>query len=617
MCGIAGFYGPGDLAVIKAMAERLRHRGPDGEGYYQDPERPLFLGHRRLAVIDIADGAQPMWDGSGQVGVVFNGEIYNHAQIRSELEARGHVFATDHSDTETLIYGYREWGEGLVDRLNGMFAFCIVDRQRWRLLLARDRMGEKPLYIYEGGDLFAFSSEPHALFAHPQIAQQYDPRGVQKFFAYGYAPGSTTVFRNVGKLLPGEYMLYDLTANKGQRRRYFTFCVEPDDALASRKSDALAEELGALVDEAVGLRLQADVPLGLFLSGGIDSTAVLSAACRHRKPQTIDAFTIGFEEPSFDESTFARSAANYFGCRHHLRMTTLATARSSIHTLFRRLGEPFGDPSILPTAQLAAFSRESVTVALSGDGGDELFAGYDPFLALRPAQIYSAAIPKRLHSLFRKWSLRLPQSDANMSLDYKIRRMLSGLSHPKNIRLPVWMSTIEPAEFREFFANPLDADELYSEAIQVWNDNVTGSDIDRALEFFTRLYLPDDILFKTDRASMMVGLEARAVFLDNKIVDFAARLPSSLKLKGRERKWLLKKAFERRLPPKSVNRKKKGFGIPISSWLRELEPPQPLAGAPINGEAVLRRWQSHRTGCSDERLLLWAWLSLEMSGKID
>ena len=597
------------------MTDQLTHRGPDGEGFYQDPERPLYLGHRRLCVIDIEDGAQPMWDAQQQIGVVFNGEIYNHRQIRSELEARGHIFASDHSDTETLIYGYKEWGESFVQRLNGMFAFCLVDRRRSRLLLARDRMGEKPLYTYDSADLFAFASEPSALFSHPHIDRQFDPRGVQKFFAYGYAPGSSTVFRNVTKLLPGEYLLYDLNTRTAHRRRYFTFCIEPDETLSNRKSSEIAEELRALVDEAVNLRLQADVPLGLFLSGGINSTVLLSSACRYREAQSIDAFTIGFEEPSYDESHFARVAAGYFGCRHHLRKTTLETVRQSIGPLFRHLGEPFGDPSILPTAQLSAFSRRNVTVALSGDGGDELFAGYDPFLALRPAHVYSAAIPASLHQLFRKWSRQLPQSDTNMSLDFKIRRMLLGLSHPKNMRLPIWMSALEPDEFGEFFAVPLSAEELYSEAIEIWNDNVTGSDVDRALEFFTRLYLPDDILFKTDRASMMVGLEARAVFLDNRIVDFAARVPSDLKLRGRTRKWILKRAFEHRLPPAVVNRKKKGFGIPLSSWLRKLEPPKYPTPSPINDKALLQRWQSHRAGRSDERLLLWAWLSLQISSE--
>ncbi len=611
MCGIAGFVGPGDQAVLGVMIENLAHRGPDGQGIYSDAERQLFLGHARLAVLDLDHGAQPMWDAAKDIGVIFNGEIYNHKALRKELEARGHQFLSHHSDTEVLIHGYREWGKSLVEQLNGMFAFCLFDRMNNRLLLARDRMGEKPLYYFNNTKLFAFASEPLALFSHPQIPRMFDEQGVQKFFAYGYSPGETTVFKGVKKVLPGQILIYDLTTRRMIQERYFTFRISPEEGLNNRSEHALVEELRDLLRQAVALRLEADVPVGLFLSGGIDSGAVLAMARQLRSADMVDAFTIGFREESFDESEFAELAVGHFGCRHHLRKVTLDNARDLIGPIFTHLGEAFGDPSILPTSILAAFAREKVTVALSGDGGDELFAGYDPFVALRPAGFYETWVPKPLHKVMRRAANHFPVSVKNMSIDFKIKRVLLGLSYPKPIRLPVWMSTIEPDDMVSFFAKPLPPEVLYSEAIEVWNDNLTGNDVDRSLEFFTRLYLPDDILFKTDRASMMHSLEARAVFLDNGIVNFAMHLPHIYKFRNGRRKWLLKKALEGLIPRELIERKKKGFGIPLAAWLRDWSPPNLKTGPMINDDEVLSRWQHHKNRRSDERLFLWAWLSLQ------
>lgn len=611
MCGIVGFVGPGGQTALSGMMARLAHRGPDGEGVYEEAEREVLLGHTRLAVIDLDCGAQPMFDDTGEIGVIFNGEIYNHGPLRQELEAKGHRFLTHHSDTEVLVHGYREWGTGLFEHLNGMFALCLFDRRAGHLVLARDRMGEKPLYYIQSSGIFAFASEVHALFAHPKISRRLDTKGVQKFFAYGYSPGPTTVFDGVHKLQPGEILTFDLASGNSQLQRFFTFRIEPDDELVHRPDEELAAELRSLLDEAVALRLQADVPLGLFLSGGIDSSAILDSACLQRPPDSIDAFTIGFQEASFDESAYARMAADHSGCRHHLREATVDSAKSLMGPVYAHLGEPFGDPSILPTSMLAAFARTKVTVALSGDGGDELFAGYDPFLALCPGRIYQACVPNTLHRMARRLAGMLPVSHRNMSLDFKVRRTLMGLSYHEAIRLPVWMSAIEPDDMASFFVTPLPAEELYSEAIEVWNDNVTGNDIDRALEFFTRLYLPDDILFKSDRASMMHSLEARAVFLDNGMVDFARRLPHRFKFRRGKRKWLLKKALAGRLPQELIDRRKKGFGIPIAAWLREMAAPANTVDTPLNDGAVLERFGRHRAGQSDERHLVWAWLGLQ------
>jgi asparagine synthase (glutamine-hydrolysing) len=386
MCAIAGFTGSGDSSAIRAMINRLAHRGPDGEGVYEDTNHSLYLAHKRLAVVDIVNGAQPMWDSEHEICIIFNGEIYNHRDLRKSLEDIGVRFQTSHSDTEVLIYGYRQWGVELFSRLNGMFALCLYDKKRAQLVLARDRMGEKPLYYVDQGSVFAFASEVDALFAHPGIFKRLDPAGIQKFFAYGYAPGASSVFVNVRKLGPGEFLIYNLRKRTSQHRKYFTFRIEPSVEQQNMRDEDLAEELRDLVDRAVALRLQADVPVGLFLSGGIDSSAILSSATSHHPVENIAAFTIGFREASFDESQFARIAASHASCRHHCREVTVDSAKSLAGPIFRHLGEPFGDASILPTFILSGFAKERVTVALSGDGGDELFAGYDPFLALVPAR---------------------------------------------------------------------------------------------------------------------------------------------------------------------------------------------------------------------------------------
>lgn len=609
MCGIVGFVGAGDEHALRAMAAAVAHRGPDGESFHIERAERVFLGHRRLAVLDIAGGAQPMWNEDGTVAVLFNGEIYNHADLRVELQARGHRFRSNHSDTEVLVHGYEEWGHGLPGRLNGMFAFAVYDGPRRRFFLARDRFGEKPLYYATGPDLFAFGSELGALAAHPMVDRSIDQASLQKYFAYGFLPAPLALYRRSRKLPGGCHLTLDFATRTPTVARYWQFLVEPDERLTARGEADLADELAEHLVRATGRRLEADVPLGLFLSGGVDSSSVLAAATRQRAPAEIDTFTIGFNEPSYDESAQAESVARFFGTRHHQQTLDLRTCEALIDSVLGRLDEPLGDASILPTHLLCAFARRRVTVALSGDGGDEMFAGYDPFRALGPARLYNALVPTGLHRLFLRMANLLPVSHANMSFDFKLRRALTGLSYGTAMWNPVWLSPLEPARIAELFDQPLAPEELYSEALAVWHANRTGNLVDRTLEFYTNLYLQDDILTKTDRAAMMVSLEARAVFLDNDLVDFCRRLPHRMKYRRGERKYLLRKAMARLLPRAVLERPKKGFGIPIVDWLRRLPQftAEPLPGA--SSEWVAARWQAHRAGVADERLFLWSWLS--------
>jgi asparagine synthase (glutamine-hydrolysing) len=612
MCGIAGFWGAGDQAIVTAMTDALAHRGPDGHGYHVDEDSRIFLGHRRLAIIDIDGGTQPMWNEDQTVGVVFNGEIYNHVELRRLLEDRGHRFHSDHSDTEVLVHGYEEWGTELPLRLNGMFAFAIWDKVQSRLFLARDRFGEKPLFYTKAPHFFAFASELSSLRCHPQVDTTLDVRSLQKLFGYGFFPGSRTPYRSVSKLPGGHWLLLDLKSDSVTLRRYWKFSLQPDASLLDRDEEDLADELDSLLTQAVKRRLISDVPIGLFLSGGIDSSAVLAAATNLMDPAQIRTFTVGFNEASFDETEFARRVAGILGTRHEVRKLDLDQARDVIPKLLAKMSEPLGDSSILPTYLLSEFTRRHVTVALSGDGADELFAGYDPFHALKPAAAYSALVPGPLHQMVRKLASRLPVSTRNMSLDFKLKRTLNGLSYGSRLWNPVWLGPLSPPEIGRIFGQEIKAEELYEEAIELWDSAPHLNLVEKTMEFYTTFYLQDGILTKVDRASMLNSLETRAVFLDNDLVEFAGRLPTSLKYRNGKGKYLLKKVLSRRLPADIVDRPKKGFGIPLALWLREVPKQIPLNGiAGIDTGEVAELWRSHRSGRANNAIALWVWLSLQ------
>ena len=612
MCGIAGFAGAGDRADLQSMTDALRHRGPDGEGSFIDGPTGVHLGHRRLAILDVTHGAQPMWDGEATVCVTYNGEIYNHAELRSELTAKGHRFHTSHSDTEVLIHGYKEWGAALAERLNGMFAFAIYDRPRQRLFLARDRFGEKPLYYAHRPGLFAFASELTALVAHRQLPRNLCLASLQKYIAQGYLPAPNAIFEGCRKLPAGHRMTYQIDSGELTLDRYWRFKLQPDERLETAKEGELAEQLRELVSQSVQRRLISDVPLGVFLSGGIDSSAVVASCSRHLPADRIRSFCIGFTESSFDESAYARRVSELFGTTHHEETLDLDTARSLIPEVLSRLDEPLGDPSLLPTFLLSRYTRQHVTVALSGDGGDELFAGYDTFKALKLARYYDRVVPGWVHRKVRRLADLLPISGKNMSFDFKLRRALTGLSYPQPFWNPVWLGPVEPDQLRDLFEAPLHTEEVFAEALAAWSETESTNLLDRTLEFYTRVYLQDDILTKVDRAAMMVSLESRAVFLDNDLVDFCQRLPNSLKYRRGQRKYLLKKAFEGVLPADLLNRPKKGFGIPTARWLQQLPEPcdQPLSPA-VRQNWIERRRSEHRNGKADHRLLLWSWMSAQ------
>ena len=610
MCGIAGLAGTVDRRSVEAMTRALAHRGPNSEGYFFSRDPPLAFGHRRLAVIDIAGGHQPMWNEDGSVAVIFNGEIYNHEELRAELVRMGHAFASDHSDTEVLVHGWEQWRDALPERLNGMFAFAIWDSREQSVFLARDRFGEKPLYYSLKGGVLSFASELNALALSPTVDGDIDRLALKKFFAYGYFPAPHTILADCRKLPAGHHLRFDLRSSKALLKCYWSFSLQEDESIQDRDEPRLVEELQGHISRAVQRRLISDVPLGFFLSGGIDSSTVLAFARQIKPSSELKTFTIGFDEPSYDESCFANEVARLFGVEHHCRVFSLARANEIVPSILGRLDEPLGDSSIVPTHLLSAFARETITVALSGDGGDELFAGYDPFAALGVAKLCESILPMPMRRGLRRLADLLPVGSTNMSFDFKIRRGLMGMTYPASARTPIWMAPLEPHEIADLFQEPCSVEELYSEAIEAWEGRPRGTDTARMLEFFTKFYLSDDILTKTDRASMMVSLEVRSVFLDNDLVDFCRRLPNRFKYRNGVRKYLLKKAVEPFLPRHIVERKKKGFGMPIADWLRTIPATAPEFGVcGLNVGMVDRYWHEHRSHNRDYRSFLWCWLA--------
>jgi asparagine synthase (glutamine-hydrolysing) len=582
MCGIAGFVGRGERSQLGLMVEKVAHRGPDDGGFWVDSERRVFLGHRRLSIVDLACGDQPMATGDGSLVVTFNGEIYNHRALREELVARGHQFVTDHSDTEVLLHGYREWGEGLPLRLNGMFAFALWDRAHQRLFCARDRFGEKPFFYAQRGDFFAFGSELTALEVLPQLELRRSPRAIQKYMAYGYFPAPLTVYDDVFKLPGGCALTFDLASQRCEVKRYWSFKLEPFDEASPAREREWEEQLRELIERSV-------------------------TAFAMRAGAKVKTFTIGFREKSFDESEVARRVALFLEADHAEKMFSINEAQVRIKEVIGDLDEPLGDASLMPTSLLAAFARQSVKVALGGDGADELFGGYDPFLALRNAAIYERMVPQPVHLAIHLLAGRLPVSHANMSFDFKVKRTLRGLKIRPALRLPVWMSGFDPDEAAQLFDDPLPLEELFSEAIEIWDECSGASVGDQALQYFTRLYLQNDILVKTDRASMRHGLEVRSPFLDYDLVDFVRRLPYNCKVRGKTTKWLLKRAMAPLLPADILHRRKKGFGVPIGAWMRRgaIAAGTEAPPAPIRRSYIRNAQGDHQSGKVDHRMLLW------------
>jgi asparagine synthase (glutamine-hydrolysing) len=621
MCGIAGFVNGGGIAadreVLAAMTATLAHRGPDGDGLLIDG--PAALGHRRLAIIDLAGGAQPMANEDESVWVTFNGELYNELGLRDGLLRAGHVYRTS-SDTESLVHLYEERGLEFAAGLNGMFALAIWDSRRRRLVLTRDRMGQKPLFYAEtpGGGL-VFGSEPKALLKNPSVPRRLDPDGLARYLFYEYVPAPSSIWGGIKKLPPAHVLVWE--DGKTSLTRYWSPSWPSPGETAGPIAEE-AERFWAAFVEAVGDHCRADVPIGVFLSGGIDSSSVAAALCELGPAKDVCTFSIGFEDPSFDESRHARLVAEFLGTEHHEKTFSAETVMELLPEVAGWLDEPFADASVLPTHLLSRFARESVKVVLGGDGADELIAGYPTFTAERAAGLFRR-LPAGARALAGTAVGRLPVNHGNMSLDFKLKQFLRGASEPLALAHQRWLGSFSGAEIQRLLVGgrPRGLD-VEAEHVARASALASGCDpLTRSLALYQDTYLPDDILTKVDRASMACGLEVRAPFLDAGLVDAVEALPSVYKYGHRQTKRLLKQAASGRLPAAILRRSKKGFGIPVARWLRgELAPlldrmlgPERLKRQGIfQPEEVARRVEEHRAGVRDHRKPLWTLLMFQL-----
>ncbi|MGB7203571.1 MAG: asparagine synthase (glutamine-hydrolyzing) [Pyrinomonadaceae bacterium] len=590
MCGIAGWINLEQSksqhhtqAVLHSMCETIFHRGPDSEGIWMDDS--VALGMRRLSIIDLHTGDQPVYSEDKSVIAMINGELYNFREVRAELEKSGHKFVTQ-TDVEIVPHLYQIYGDDFVDHINGMFAISLWDTSKKRLILARDRFGEKPLYygVFDGKLIYA--SEPKALLAHPSVTATLDLDAMRAFLSYDYVPAPHSIYKGIYKL-PAAHML---TVENGEvkTRRYWNLTwSEPAASVAGQfveysstnwppthagGSDlaAKANELRDLLSDAVRMRLVADVPLGILLSGGVDSSTVAAFAVQHAS-EKVKTFSIGFEEDSFDESRYARQVAQHLGTEHYEATLSVETAADLISEIGSWLDEPLSDGSLIPTFMLSRFVRHHVTVALGGDGGDELFAGYPMYYGHKIARAYSR-VPEFLRSsLIEPIVNRLPVSTKNLSFEYRAKRFVRSSKYDLVTRHHSWFGSFSVDEQNALLTPEVreqTSGDIYADARELLKLCDATDEIEQMQFLDINYYMAEDILTKVDRASMAVSLETRAPFLDPRVGQFAASLPLEYKLRGSKGKYILKKALEPRLPHEILHRKKKGFGIPVAEWLK-------------------------------------------------
>ena len=620
MCGIVGIVRRGedaqvDRSLLSQMCEAIRHRGPDEDGFYFNAS--VGLAMRRLSIIDLAGGQQPIHNRDRTAWIVFNGEIYNYRGLRESLEKLGHKFYTN-SDTEAIIHAYDQYGTDCPKHLRGMFAFAIWDEQRKQLFLARDRVGKKPLLYADVKGQLIFGSEFSALLLHPDISRDVDRAALHYYLSFLCVPAPLTAYRAIRKLEPGHWLLWKDGEIKIER--YW----QPDFSKKIKVSEEEAGERAVeILREAVRVRLMSEVPLGAFLSGGIDSSAVV-ALMSEQSSERVKTFSIGFEEQDFSELHHARRVAEHVGAEHH-EFIVRPDAMEVLPTLVEHYGEPYADSSAIPTYYVSRETRKHVTVALNGDGGDECFAGYERYAAMRLAERYHKLPAAVRKSLIEPGIEMIPSSTARGSSVARAKRFMRAASLPKVERYLRWVSAFDKEAKSELYTDDFQRETAALDAgiwIDPWFARANGAGIvDAALLADTMTYLPNDLLVKVDIASMAVSLEARAPFLDHHVIEFAASLPENLKLRGMTTKYILKRVLKRLLPAENLERRKMGFGVPIGHWFRAemqgflremLLSEKHLRRGLFKPVAVKRLIEQHTKGERDYAHQLWTLLMLEL-----
>jgi asparagine synthase (glutamine-hydrolysing) len=617
MCGIAGFFGKGTEEDLRRMIYAIRYRGPDHQGAQLIEN--VGLAQARLSIIDLSEGAQqPFFTTDKSVAMVFNGEIYNYLELKEELlKLNKYTFRTT-SDTEVLVYMYKEYGEKLLEKINGMFAFAIYDFTKKQLFVARDRMGKKPLYYSVVNNTLLFASELKAILQHPLATKELNYDAINEYLTFDYIPTPHSIFKNIHKLEASQYIIFK-DGNIVTKQAYWHVNFTEQNISFT---DATAK-LDGLLSGAVSRRLMSDVPLGVFLSGGLDSSAVAYYAQKTAK-STINTFSIGFSEKSYDESNYARLVAKKLGTIHHEEVLSATESLSHIPDITSKLDEPFADPSIIPTYFLSKFTRKHVTVALGGDGSDELMAGYPTFISDKFLNLFSA-LPKPLVKSFASLTNLLPPSDKNISLDFKLIQFFKGFEESKQYVHSLWLGSFTPSLKNKLFTLAAQSQITNGKGlgcVDIYLKDVPdASEFNRLLYSYYRTYLLEDILVKVDRASMYNSLEVRAPFLDVNVVEFLDTLPKSYKIQGFNGKRLLKELMRNKLPNEIIDRPKKGFGIPVSLWLRnELKETMEhyLSEERINKHGIFnysyidKLKKEHLALKKNHRKLLWNLLVFEM-----
>ncbi len=610
MCGIAGYWGKGDEQVLSQMVQSIRHRGPDAQPVFVKDD--VGFAHARLSIIDLRSEAnQPMFTADRSLMITFNGEIYNFISIKEALLKTGRYVFNTTSDTEVLLYAYQEYGLNMLEKVHGMFAFAIYDFNKKELVLARDRMGKKPLHYTISNGTLVFASELKAVIQHPLVKRALNINALNEYLTFDYVPTTSSIYQDIHKLEAASYLLFK-DGKIADKKTYWNVSFNP----VTPSFYEARVQLDSLLDSAVRDRLMSDVPLGVFLSGGLDSSTVAYYAQKNSS-QKIKTFSIGFSEKSYDESDYAKLVARHLNTEHYEQRLSASDSLALIPEIFGKLDEPFADPSIIPTYFLSKFTRRHVTVALGGDGSDELLAGYPTFISEHYAGIMHK-MPGIILRMMNGVADMLPASDQNISFDFKVKQFMKGFGLGVDYTHPLWLGSYTPADKKALFT---------PETLRtITNGNGLGC-VDRYLaeipqaDYFSRIlyvyyktYLQDDILVKVDRASMMNSLEVRAPFLDTRVVEFLSALPHSYKIKGPNVKRLLKETVRGKIPDDIIDRPKKGFGIPVSLWLRNelkglcedlLSEQKIKAGGLFNSAYINRIKSEHMSGKKNHRKLLW------------
>ena len=629
MCGICGIF---NLALetaaqrerIDLMSARLIHRGPDSHGKFELPY--LALAIRRLSIIDLQTGDQPLFNETGDVALVFNGEIYNYRELRRDLVQRGHHFKT-HSDGEVIAHLYEEQGPDCVRQLNGMFAIALWDNGAKRLLLARDRAGEKPLFYWFRDNTLVFASEIKALFEYPGVGRTLDQEAVGQFFFYGYVPAPRSIFAEIRKLPAAHRMVIEA----GQVRvepfwRLQEYLRPPGRPRVSRiEENALLKELRTRVREAALSRLVSDVPLGVFLSGGVDSSTVV-ALMSELTPGNVNTFSVAFPEKAFNEESYARLVARRFNTRHHVLVADKAQLREGLEILADHLDEPLADAAVIPTFLISRFARKHIKVALSGEGSDELFGGYPMHIGARLAEYY-LRLPRFLRrQLFARLQPFFPLSSSAVPMGLFLRRFLAHVDKEPALRPQIWFGMFAPDELNKLFSPEFECcagrgEPIFAPLDRVRQGALFEDALAQVMYLDFRLYLEDDLLVKVDRASMACSLELRTPYLDHRLIEFAASLPTQLKVPTVQLKHLLKKAVSMWLPREIVYRQKRGFSVPVAEWMRgelrswldETLGEEKLKRNGLFSVSFVRRLlEEHWARQADHRRLLWPLFCFEL-----